>query len=77
MSADIVTPVSERFYTVADLARLLKCSERHVRRMADAGKIPGSVKIGRLRRWRASELVAWVQSLGEGQTQTRAKRHPR
>jgi excisionase family DNA binding protein len=36
------------------------CSVRHVRRLADAGKMPGAVKLGALIRWRRCELMSWL-----------------
>lgn len=42
-------------YTVGDVAKLLGCSTRHVRRLADAGRMPRPLAtIGRLVRWRCS-----------------------
>jgi excisionase family DNA binding protein len=38
-------------YTVPDLAAIYRCSERHVRRMIDAGEIPGMIRVGRLVRF--------------------------
>lgn len=36
------------------------CSTRHVYRLADAGRMPGPVKLGALVRWRRAELKAWL-----------------
>lgn len=38
--------------TIDDVAELLSCSTRHVRRLTDAGCMPGPVRLGRLLRWR-------------------------
>lgn len=35
-------------------------SPRHVFRLADAGKMPPPVRIGRLVRWRRSDIAAWI-----------------
>ena len=43
------------------VARMLGCSARHVRRMADAGRMPGSVKLGGLTRWEVAAVERWVQ----------------
>jgi excisionase family DNA binding protein len=47
-------------YTVPDLARLLQCSERHVWRMIDMGRIPGVMRIGRLVRIARTVADAWI-----------------
>ncbi|MCX7418876.1 MAG: helix-turn-helix domain-containing protein [Planctomycetia bacterium] len=36
------------------------CSVRHVRRLADSGKMPSPVRLGALIRFRRSELVQWI-----------------
>lgn len=36
------------------------CSIRHVRRLADAGKMPAPVRLGALIRFRKSELEHWI-----------------
>jgi excisionase family DNA binding protein len=38
---------------VDEVARLLKCSSRHVRRLSDAGQMPRPIRLGGLVRWRA------------------------
>lgn len=45
---------------VGHVAKLLGCSERHVFRLSDAGKMPRPVRLGALVRWRRAELEAWV-----------------
>ena len=47
-------------YTVEQIARLLQCSERHVWRLADANKIPGKLRIGRLVRFSRQLVDAWL-----------------
>lgn len=42
------------------VAKMLGCSTRHVRRMADYGAMPRPVKLGRLIRWRRVELDRWL-----------------
>ena len=37
---------------LGQLATLLSCSERHIRRLADEGALPQPVKVGSLQRWR-------------------------
>lgn len=45
---------------VAAVARLLGCSERHVYRLADAGRIPAPVRLGALVRWRRQAILDWI-----------------
>jgi len=45
---------------VRAVAAELNCSQRHVYRLADAGRMPAPVKLGTLVRWRHSELSEWI-----------------
>jgi excisionase family DNA binding protein len=47
-------------YTVADLARLLQCSTRHVWRLIDLGRVPGVLRLGRLVRISKPIADAWL-----------------
>ena len=50
-----------RLLTVADVARALAVSTRTVWRLVASGELPQPQKIGkRLRRWRASDIEAYV-----------------
>ena len=49
-------------YTVADLARLLTCSERHVWRQIDLGHVPGVCRVGRLVRIVRAIADEWIRS---------------
>jgi len=51
-------------YTATEVAMLLKCSVRHVRRKTDAGEIPGAVRSGRLVRYSREAVNRWLA--GEG-----------
>lgn len=42
------------------VARLCMCSQRHVRRMVESGKMPQPVRLGTLVRWNRCELLAWI-----------------
>ena len=57
MSAPIET------YLVDDLAKILRCSGRTVRRRVKEGLIPPPIRLGNGPRvfWLASEIRAWVQ----------------
>ena len=45
---------------VNDVAAMLKCSPRHVWRLADAGKMPRPYKVGALCRWDRAVIEQWV-----------------
>jgi excisionase family DNA binding protein len=45
---------------VQAVAQLLGCSTRHVYRLADAGRMPASRRLGRLIRWSRLELLDWI-----------------
>jgi excisionase family DNA binding protein len=45
---------------VEDLAALLDCSERHVYRMAETGKMPAPIRLGALVRWNQAVISAWI-----------------
>jgi excisionase family DNA binding protein len=45
---------------VRAVAQLLTCSQRHVYRLADAGRLPAPRRLGSLVRWSRQELEDWV-----------------
>ena len=49
-----------------DIAGLLKCSERHVRRMIDAREIPGMIRYGRLVRFHKGIVDGWLAGKAKG-----------
>ena len=49
-----------RFLTRVTLAATLDCSVRHVDYLDSQGRLPRSIRLGRLKRWRASEIDAWI-----------------
>ena len=57
--------VDQGVYDVRDLARLLKCSDRHVRRMIDAGEVPGVRRFGRLIRASRAVVDKWLSDSSE------------
>jgi excisionase family DNA binding protein len=46
--------------SVADIARLLSCSQRHVYRLSDAGRMPPPVRLGTLVRWAREPVEGWI-----------------
>ena len=47
-------------YDVDAIAELLGCSSRHVRRMSDSGAMPRPLHLGRLVRWRRTDVDQWL-----------------
>ncbi len=51
---------------IDDLAAILSCSRRHVERMRSGGKLPKpDIKIGRMSRWKAATIRAWIERAGK------------
>ena len=50
---------------VKEVSRRLGCSERHVWRLADAGKFPPKVRVGTLVKWRSSDLDLFIEYGGK------------
>jgi excisionase family DNA binding protein len=46
--------------TVESVAEMLACSTRHVRRLADGGRMPAPVRLGALIRWRRADIEEWI-----------------
>lgn len=49
--------------TVKEVAKMLKCTPKHVYFMEKAGKFPAKVKIGGSTRWVESEVKAWLENI--------------
>ncbi|MBI5765385.1 MAG: helix-turn-helix domain-containing protein [Planctomycetes bacterium] len=47
---------------VRAVASMLQCSCRHVRRLADGGRMPTPTRLGSLVRWRRRELQNWLEA---------------
>lgn len=45
---------------VGDVAQIVHVSRKHVRRMADAGRMPRPVRLGRRLLWSLAEIEAWI-----------------
>ncbi|RJO59902.1 DNA-binding protein [candidate division WS5 bacterium] len=50
----------EHLMSVKEVSELLSINPWGVYRLASCGKIP-SIKIGKLRRFRESEILAWIE----------------
>jgi len=63
MSSKVVDDVNGRngktMLSVTELAKRWGCSERHVRRMADAGRCPRPIKFGSLLKWPIALIEQW------------------
>lgn len=53
-------PSESALLDVEQVASLLRCSTRHVYRLADVGRMPRSIKLGSLVRWRRGEVLDWI-----------------
>lgn len=51
-----------RLGTVRDVAGVLSVSDRHVYRLADAGKMPQPIKLGGAVRWDMEIVMDWVSA---------------
>ena len=47
--------------TAREVGQLLGCSERHIRRMRSAGKLPRPVKIGGAVRYKRNDIEKWLE----------------
>jgi prophage regulatory protein len=56
------TDVTGELLDTREVAAMLRCSPRTVRRLADAGAMPPPVKLGGLVRWPRKVVVEWIES---------------
>ena len=45
---------------IRETARICGFSEKHVRRLSSIGRMPASIKLGRIVRWSRRELLNWI-----------------
>lgn len=50
-----------RLLNIGIVAGMLGCSRRHVRRLAEEGKMPRPVRLGNLVRWPKDQLDRWIE----------------
>ncbi|NUQ09042.1 MAG: helix-turn-helix domain-containing protein [Phycisphaerae bacterium] len=61
LSSNTQPLVAPELLDVRAVAALLgDCSERHIRRLSDAGRMPPPVRLGTLVRWKRSSLLEWI-----------------
>ena len=53
---------SAKLLDVNQVAEMLGCSQRHVYRLSDAGRMPAPVRLGSLVRWSAAALRQWIDA---------------
>ena len=53
-------PAESALLDVEQVAAMLRCSARHVYRLADSAHMPRPVKLGALVRWRRDEIERWI-----------------
>lgn len=62
------TPTIEPLLGISDLAAVLSCSRRLVERMRSAGRLPRpDLFVGRMPRWKAATVRAWIDGVANGQ----------
>ena len=47
---------------IEEFAAMIACSTKHVRRLADAGKCPAPIRLGRSLRWSRAVVDDWIAS---------------
>ena len=52
--------VSAKLLDVQAVAEMLGCSQRHIYRLSDAGRMPAPVKLGALIRWNRAAVESWI-----------------
>lgn len=65
-----MTSVLDPLLTREDLAKYLRVSPRQVDAMR--GELPAPIKVGRLPRWRSSDIAEWVRQRCDSASETRA-----
>jgi excisionase family DNA binding protein len=68
MTATAIPATDPLLLDVRAVGRLLNCSARHVIRLADAGKLPRPISLGRLVRWRRADLDAFLAANSNPET---------
>jgi excisionase family DNA binding protein len=65
MTTPMMPPDMAAFPALLDVravAALLRCSQRHVFRLASAGLMPAPRRLGTLVRWSRQELLDWISA---------------
>ncbi len=51
----------ETLLEIDEVADLLKCSDRHIRRLCTNGRMPAPIRVGALVRWRRDDILGWIE----------------
>ncbi|WP_171469241.1 helix-turn-helix transcriptional regulator [Frigoriglobus tundricola] len=62
------------YLDVNDLAALLRCSSRHVRKLVVDRVLPAPIRLGALTRWSRAVVVRWLEERGGGPAADRGGR---
>lgn len=54
-----------KMFTERDLAELLQCDVRTVRRLEKAGDLPAAIRFGGSKRWRVRTIEEWLDGMAE------------
>ena len=60
VGGDAATREPAAMFNVGDVAKLLRCSERTVYRLSDAGRMPRPIKLGAMVRWSRTAIEEWI-----------------
>ena len=55
-------PADTAMLNTREVSTLLQCSQRHVYRLVDAGRMPPPVKLGALIRWTRTSIEEWISA---------------
>ncbi len=47
---------------IAEVSALLRCSNRHVNRLAERGLMPPPIRLGALVRWNREKVETWISN---------------
>ena len=56
----LLGPISRKLIDSEEVAEMLGCSARHVRRMAQSDKMPRPIRLGALVRWDRDMIAKWI-----------------
>lgn len=62
MSTELTDGLGRKMLDAKQVSELIGCHERHIRRLADNGKMPPPLKIGKLSRWSVKAINDWVDA---------------
>lgn len=54
-------PRADSLLAIRQVAEMLNCSTRHIRRLADRNAMPKPMRLGHLVRWRRADIERWIE----------------